>query len=98
MRRVTVRFLGHLNRAFKIQKHAMAIDVEDDGSVGDLLNKLEGLIGQEFKKEVFDPKSQSIQPGIRIMINGRDIDFLENLATRLNNGDTICIFMPVVGG
>ena len=36
--------------------------------------------------------------GVKVFLNGRDIDFLSGLDTRLSDGDEISIFPPVGGG
>lgn len=34
----------------------------------------------------------------KVLVNGRDIEFLQGLKTRLNDGDVIDVFPPVAGG
>jgi molybdopterin synthase sulfur carrier subunit len=40
----------------------------------------------------------NLRSDVKILRNGRNIVFLNGLDTELNNGDTIAIFPPVVGG
>lgn len=34
----------------------------------------------------------------KVLVNGRDIEFLQGLKTRLKDGDVIDVFPPVAGG
>jgi len=34
----------------------------------------------------------------KVLVNGRDIEFLDGLKTRLKDGDVIDVFPPVAGG
>jgi molybdopterin synthase sulfur carrier subunit len=40
----------------------------------------------------------NLKPGIKIIINGRDIDYLNGLDTQLKDGDVIVIIPPIAGG
>ncbi|UCD82333.1 MAG: MoaD family protein [Desulfobacterales bacterium] len=42
--------------------------------------------------------SGELRNDVKILRNGRNIVFLDNLDTELNNGDIIAVFPPVVGG
>jgi len=48
----------------------------------------EALLGQEGR----------LAPGVKVMLNGRDVDFLSGLETRLSDGDEVLLFPPVGGG
>ena len=49
-----------------------------------------------LRTRVFDERNQ-LQPSIRVIVNGRDIRFLDGLETRVTPKDVIRIF-PVHGG
>jgi molybdopterin synthase sulfur carrier subunit len=51
----------------------------------------------KLEKEVFE-KNGKVQKYVKILVNGRDIDFLDGPSTQLNDGDIIAIFPPVGGG
>jgi molybdopterin converting factor small subunit len=45
-----------------------------------------------------EPKGKALFPYIRIMVNGRDIAFLNRMDTVLQHGDEVLILPPVSGG
>jgi len=51
----------------------------------------------KLEQEVFD-KSGKVQKYVKILVNGRDIDFLDGPSTQLNDGDIVAMFPPVGGG
>ena len=54
--------------------------------------------GEPLASQLFDSES-SLFPYIRLMVNGRDIAFLEKkMETALQEGDEILILPPVGGG
>jgi len=52
-----------------------------------------------LNEEIWKNKEKSmLVDRIKIMVNGRNIDFLDGLATRLREGDRIAIFPLIAGG
>ncbi|MCD5409829.1 MAG: MoaD family protein [Methanocellales archaeon] len=67
-----------------------------DGTVCELLDRLCKEYGEEFKKATFD--ESKLRSYIKILVNGRDIEFLDGLHTKLSDNDVVAIFPPVGGG
>ena len=59
-------------------------------TVEDVLNALYREYGEEFRKEL---RERSM-----ILINGKNIEHLEGLKTKVSEEDTISIFPPAGGG
>ncbi len=66
------------------------------GSVRQLLTKLGEIYGRDFTEEVFD--RGELRPQIQILVNGRNLVFLNGLDTPLDDDDTVSIFPQVAGG
>jgi molybdopterin synthase sulfur carrier subunit len=62
------------------------------------LEKMVNTRGDELTSHLFKPNSTEILPHLRLMINGRDIGFLDGMKTELRDGDEILILPPVSGG
>jgi len=71
-------------------------EIEGDKTVRDLLNRLATKY-QQFGHIVFDVKSQKLTGRVLIFLNGRDLELVDGLETRLNNGDTFT-FIPLIEG
>jgi molybdopterin converting factor small subunit len=54
--------------------------------------------GQELAARICEPDGIRPLPYIRLMVNGRDIAFLNRLETELQEGDEVLILPPVSGG
>lgn len=62
---------------------------------------LENLIerNSDLKDEIFDDyESKKTKNYVNILVNGRKIDFLDGMETKLEDEDTVAIFPPVAGG
>lgn len=61
---------------------------------GDVLQSLE----EEYPDLELFGEDGGLREFITVMSNGRDITYLDGLATELEDGDTLSIFPPVAGG
>lgn len=75
----------------------ISVGLQEHGDVRDLLNVLAKQFGEKFVETVFD-ESGSPKKMFKIFVNGRDIDFLDGLATVLKEGDEVALVPPVAGG
>jgi molybdopterin synthase sulfur carrier subunit len=51
----------------------------------------------KLERQVFD-ENGNVQKYVKILVNGRDVDFLDGPSTQLKDGDILAIFPPVAGG
>jgi len=72
------------------------LEIEECLNMGGLLNRLTdaypGLRRAMFKE------SGGLREFVILMVNGRNIEFLDKMDTRLGEGDVIALFPPVAGG
>ena len=87
-----VEMLGFIRRA------AGEGRVEVDAStVGQLITTLVTRYGEGFSQELTTAEG-NLRTGVAVLINGRNVDFLQGLNTPLNPGDRVTIIPPVAGG
>jgi molybdopterin synthase sulfur carrier subunit len=77
-------------------------DIELSIPKGSTLKSLLSLVTQTYGNDVssylYGENNSDLLPHIRVMINGRDIEFLNGLSTVLKEGDEILILPPISGG
>lgn len=73
------------------------ITLNDGADVDWLIRELERRFGSRIREELLDEKRKP-RPYVKILLNGRDIEFLQGLKTKLKDGDEIALFPPVGGG
>ena len=73
------------------------VELEEGATLGDLIEKLIREIGPHLREAIFSDDG-SLHPFLKILVNGRDVEFLEGLGTRLSDGDEVAIVPPAGGG
>ena len=73
-------------------------ELKEDASLSELLNKLAGIYGNPFKKEVYEPGLKDVKMGFVVTVNGVLIGQLNGVETQLNNGDNIILMSLMSGG
>jgi len=94
--KVKVDYLGSVKQALDL-KQAEQVELKDDALVCDLLYFLAEKHGAPFKTSVYDPRDSDLKPYYILSVNGLLINQLNNMETKLKDGDRL-IFMPVVSG
>jgi len=73
------------------------IDYSNVEKLGDVINQFMSEHGKKIRKSFVDSQGD-LETHIVILINGRNYMFLEELNTKLKDGDEIVISPPLVGG
>ncbi|MFH1560465.1 MAG: MoaD/ThiS family protein [Chloroflexota bacterium] len=72
-------------------------DAESGMSVRDLLNRLCARY-QRFGKIVFDVNAQKLTGRVAIFHNGRVLEMVSGLESKLSDGDNLTFVTPIEGG
>jgi len=72
---------------------------EIDLQAADVRGLLRNLVARypALHEELFD-RSGRLRDAVKVMVNGRNVEFLEGLDTRLETGDAVAVFPVVAGG
>ena len=90
---VRVRFFGDLSRY--IDKRWMVVEVPQGSLLLDLIFNIANKVNSTVLDKLME--KNEVRSGIRILVNGRNINYLNKLNTKLSDGDLITI-MPIAGG
>lgn len=73
------------------------ISLEDGSDVQTLLKTLTEKFGEVFRNQIL-ASEEKLAPYVKVLINGRDIEYLSGMRTKLKDGDEVAIIPPVAGG
>jgi MoaD family protein len=93
---VRVQFLGYIKNL--LNKREERLELADGASLSDLLNKLAGIHGAAFKKEVYEPGLNDVKTGFSVTVNGVFIGQLGGLDAKLSDGDNVILMSLMSGG
>ncbi len=86
-----VRFLGEIRKAA-----GMATFGIDAGTVEELLEQLRRVMSPRFQEFLFE--ARALQQDVEVLVNGRNITFLDGLKTALAPFDQVTLFINGVRG
>jgi MoaD family protein len=79
-------------------KNQEEITLNDNATVGQLLDQIANTYGKQFIQEVYDPAKKEMKSTFVTMVNGVLIDQLQGVNTPLKNGDNIILMSLMTGG
>ncbi len=88
-----ISYFGHLREKARVKSET--VEVESSLSLGDLLEPV--LRRRNILEEVFGTEDEPQMP-VNILVNGRNMKFLDGMDTALSEGDEVSIFPPTGGG
>ena len=92
--KVSVKFYAHL-RNLVGRRGKVELELDSDATVVQLLEEL--IQDRKIRKHIFDDKNE-LKSDITLLVNGREIKFLDGVNTMLKPGDEISFFPMVAGG
>ena len=94
--KVKIQYLGFIKNLIKRSEDAF--ELEEGVSLSDVMNRIAGLYGKPFMKEVYEPGLKDVKMGFVITVNGVLMGQLQGLDTRLNDGDNVILMSLMSGG
>ncbi len=91
--KITVKTFATLREVFS-GTGVLTIELPEKSSVEDLI---EALRKQTKHKISLEDLGES-NPSIKVLVNGREITYLNGIKTELKDGDVVAIIPPVGGG
>jgi len=81
-----------------LNKREEHFELDEDASLSDLLNKLAGIHGAAFRKEVYEPGLKDVKMGFSVTVNGVLMGQIGGLDAKLSEGDIIILMSLMSGG
>jgi len=93
---VRVQYFGYIKNM--LNKREEQIELEENASLSDLLNKLAGVHGAAFRKEVYEPGLKDVKMGFSVTVNGALMGQLGGVDAKLADGDNVILMSLMSGG
>jgi molybdopterin converting factor small subunit len=94
--KVKVHYLGLVRKL--IDQSEGEFELEEGASLSELLNKIAGIYGRPFKKEVYEPGLKDMKMGFVVAVNGILMGQLHGVHTQLSDGDNVILMSLMSGG
>ena len=94
--KVKVQYLGFIKNM--LNKREDILEIDEGAQLSDLLNKLAGIHGAAFQKEVYEPGIPDVKTGFSVTINGIFIGQLGGMDAKLTEGDNVMLMSLMSGG
>ncbi len=94
MPRIRVRYLATLYDA--VVRFEEEIECSNPCTVREALNILTSM--HPVLKEHLGENYEFIGEDVQVLVNGRNIEFLNNLSTKMKDGDVLVLIPPAAGG
>ncbi|MEM1977111.1 MAG: MoaD/ThiS family protein [Nitrososphaerota archaeon] len=72
----------------------LRLELPEGSTIEDLLKKLE----EQYGSRLDISRLVGENPNVKVLVNGREIMYLDGLRTRLRDGDSVAFIPPVAGG
>jgi MoaD family protein len=94
--KVILKFVSPLQELSGVKEDQ--IECSETITIKELINIMNTRYSKKFMEYIFDEKTGNFKSHIVIMKNGVNIKSLNDIETRLNDGDVVHFFPPVCGG
>ena len=94
--KIRVQYFGFIKNLLK--KREQHFELDEEASLSDLLNKLAGVNGAAFRKEVYEPGLKDVKMGFSVTVNGVLMGQLGGFDTKLSEGDDVILMSLMSGG
>jgi MoaD family protein len=94
--KVRVQYFGYIKNL--LNKKENHFELDEGASLSDLLNKLAGVHGVAFRKEVYEPGLEDVKMGFSVTVNGVLMGQLGGVDTKLADGDNVILMSLMSGG
>ena len=91
MPRVKAVFIQEFYR--EVGRFEVEAELPEGATVRDLIDYIDRRVKPGFRRLVLDDEGRGLRYPVEVAVNGRRIDFLEGLETRLRDGDRV-LFSP----
>ena len=91
-----MEYLGFIKNM--LNKQVEELELEEGSTLRALLDRLADKYGKPFRKEIFEPGLEDVKTGFVVTVNGVLVGQLDELETRLENGDRIILMSLMSGG
>ena len=87
----------HLLNIFQLRINKKFVEYEGK-TIGDIMDQFLGEYKELLGDELLDKNRKKLNPQILILLNGRNIRYLKEYKTKLNDNDEVYLSFALAGG